>query len=210
MEACSGGRNRPGNGLALRPGGSSRGPGLHLAGGSRIRLRPHPRYRVLPFSRRGQQSELRDRQYAHAGVFGFIGLSSVYDWILTRCALVTLPSGNWGTWLFAFVFYDLCYYWQHRLGHTVGLFWASHSVHHQSEEFNLTTALRQPGTGAFRNWLFYVPMAFMRHSASCFPGYGCDTTLLPVLAPHKAYRQVWGPGPVDSNSLEPSGPSRSK
>ena len=58
--------------------------------------------------------------------FGFIGLSSVYDWILTRCAPVTLPSGNWGTWLFAFVFYDLCYYWQHRLGHTVGLFWASH------------------------------------------------------------------------------------
>ena len=102
---------------------------------------------------------MRDRQSGHAGVFGFIGLSSVYDWILTRCAPVTLPSGNWGTWLFAFVFYDFCYYWQHRLGHTVGLFWASHSVHHQSEEFNLTTALRQPGTGAFTNWLFYVPMA---------------------------------------------------
>jgi sterol desaturase/sphingolipid hydroxylase (fatty acid hydroxylase superfamily) len=90
--------------------------------------------------------------------FGFIGLS-VYDWILAHWAPVSLPSANGLTWLFAFVFYDFCYYWQHRLGHTVGLFWASHSVHHQSEEFNLTTALRQPGTGAFTNWLFYIPMA---------------------------------------------------
>lgn len=32
-------------------------------------------------------------------------------------------------------------------------------MHHQSEEFNLTTALRQPGTGAFTNWIFYLPMA---------------------------------------------------
>jgi sterol desaturase/sphingolipid hydroxylase (fatty acid hydroxylase superfamily) len=90
--------------------------------------------------------------------FGFIGLST-YQWTLAHCAPVSLPAGNWLTWLFAFAFYDFCYYWQHRLGHTVGLFWASHSVHHQSEEFNLTTALRQPGTGAFTSWLFYIPMA---------------------------------------------------
>jgi hypothetical protein len=32
-------------------------------------------------------------------------------------------------------------------------------VHHQSEEFNLTTALRQPGTSAFTMWIFYLPMA---------------------------------------------------
>ena len=89
--------------------------------------------------------------------FGFIGLA-VYEWTLAR-APIHLPAGKWPTWVFAFLFYDLCYYWQHRLGHTMGLFWASHSVHHQSEEFNLTTALRQPGTGAFTNWVFYVPMA---------------------------------------------------
>jgi sterol desaturase/sphingolipid hydroxylase (fatty acid hydroxylase superfamily) len=90
--------------------------------------------------------------------FGFIGLF-VYTWILAHGAPVRLSSTAWPVWLFAFVLYDFCYYWQHRLGHTVGLFWASHSVHHQSEEFNLTTALRQPGTGAFANWVFYVPMA---------------------------------------------------
>jgi sterol desaturase/sphingolipid hydroxylase (fatty acid hydroxylase superfamily) len=93
--------------------------------------------------------------FAYAGILGLF----VYNRILAGFAPVHLPSANWLTWLFAFVFYDFCYYWQHRLGHTVGLFWASHSVHHQSEEFNLTTALRQPGTGAFTNWVFYVPMA---------------------------------------------------
>jgi len=90
--------------------------------------------------------------------FGFIGLFT-YTWTLQHAAPVQLSASHWGTWVFAFVFYDFCYYWQHRLGHTVGLFWASHSVHHQSEEFNLTTALRQPGTGAFTNWVFYIPMA---------------------------------------------------
>ena len=90
--------------------------------------------------------------------FGFLGVG-VYEWVRLHAAVASLPAGNWLTWVFAFVFYDFCYYWQHRLGHTVGLFWASHSVHHQSEEFNLTTALRQPSTGVFTNWVFYVPMA---------------------------------------------------
>lgn len=99
--------------------------------------------------------------------FGFIGLFA-YAGILAHWAPAHLPAGNWLTWLFAFVFYDFCYYWQHRLGHTVGLLWASHSVHHQSEEFNLTTALRQPGTGAFANWVFYVPMALCGIPMSVF------------------------------------------
>ena len=89
--------------------------------------------------------------------FGFLGLYA-YQQVFEH-APVQLPAGHWGTWVFAFVFYDFCYYWQHRFGHTVGLFWASHVVHHQSEEFNLTTALRQPGTGALLNWIFYVPIA---------------------------------------------------
>jgi len=88
--------------------------------------------------------------------FGFLGIYA-YQWVLTHAALVRLPN-QWTTWIFAFVLYDFCYYWQHRFGHTVGLFWASHVVHHQSEEFNLTTALRQPGTGSFTNWIFYLPM----------------------------------------------------
>lgn len=90
--------------------------------------------------------------------FGFLGIF-FYEWVYQHWSLTRLPANHWGTWVFAFIFYDLCYYWNHRLGHTVGLFWASHVVHHQSEEFNLTTALRQPGTGSFTGWIFYLPMA---------------------------------------------------
>jgi len=99
--------------------------------------------------------------------FGFLGLF-VYEWALAHVAPVHLPASHWLTWVFAFFLYDFCYYWQHRFGHTVGLFWASHVVHHQSEEFNLTTALRQPGTGAFTNWIFYVPMALVGVPISVF------------------------------------------
>jgi len=90
--------------------------------------------------------------------FGFLGVF-FYEWVLRHWAPFVLPSNHWGVWIFALVFYDFCYYWNHRLGHTSGLFWASHVVHHQSEEFNLTTALRQPGTGSFTSWIFYLPMA---------------------------------------------------
>jgi sterol desaturase/sphingolipid hydroxylase (fatty acid hydroxylase superfamily) len=77
--------------------------------------------------------------------FGFAGLAA-YELVLRHAAPVHLPAAHWGTWIFAFVLYDLCYYWSPRLSHTVGFLWASHVVHHQSEEFNLTTALRQPAS----------------------------------------------------------------
>ena len=65
------------------------------------------------------------------------------------------PAG----WLVALACYDFCYYWQHRTGHRVALFWAAHVVHHQSQHYNLSTALRQPSTYPFLNWIFYVPLA---------------------------------------------------
>jgi hypothetical protein len=43
----------------------------------------------------------------------------------------------------------------------VALLWAAHGVHHQSEEYNLSTALRQTGTGWVASWLFYLPMALL-------------------------------------------------
>jgi sterol desaturase/sphingolipid hydroxylase (fatty acid hydroxylase superfamily)/uncharacterized membrane protein YhhN len=68
----------------------------------------------------------------------------------------------WSTWygvVLALVFYDFCYYWLHRAGHVVALFWAAHVVHHQSQHYNLSTALRQTSSGAFFGWVFYLPMA---------------------------------------------------
>lgn len=62
-------------------------------------------------------------------------------------------------WLLALVFYDFCYYWLHRMGHESAVLWAAHAVHHQSQDYNLSTALRQTSSGALLGWIFYVPMA---------------------------------------------------
>lgn len=66
---------------------------------------------------------------------------------------------SWAGWLTALVFYDLCYYWLHRAGHESAVFWAAHVVHHQSQDYNLSTALRQTSTGTLLGWIFYLPMA---------------------------------------------------
>lgn len=66
---------------------------------------------------------------------------------------------TWYGWLIALVFYDFCYYWLHRAGHEMAIFWAAHVVHHQSQDYNLSTALRQTSSGALLGWIFYLPMA---------------------------------------------------
>ena len=66
---------------------------------------------------------------------------------------------TWAGWLVALVFYDFCYYWLHRAGHESAIFWAAHVVHHQSQDYNLSTALRQTSSGALLGWVFYLPMA---------------------------------------------------
>jgi sterol desaturase/sphingolipid hydroxylase (fatty acid hydroxylase superfamily) len=55
----------------------------------------------------------------------------------------------WWAWPIAFVFDDFAYYWVHRLGHRVRWMWAAHVIHHSSQHYNLSTALRQTWTGFF-------------------------------------------------------------
>jgi sterol desaturase/sphingolipid hydroxylase (fatty acid hydroxylase superfamily) len=64
---------------------------------------------------------------------------------------------TWWTVLLMLLAQDFCYYWQHRGHHVIRILWASHVVHHSSRHYNLSTALRQPWTGA-TSWVFYVPM----------------------------------------------------
>ncbi|NLR75378.1 sterol desaturase family protein [Leeia aquatica] len=88
-----------------------------------------------------------------------LGLAA-YQWV-SQLAPLHLPASAAWVWLLAFVLFDFCYYWHHRLGHTIALLWAAHSVHHQSEDYNLSTALRQPSTTFLFGWLFYLPMALL-------------------------------------------------
>ena len=75
--------------------------------------------------------------------------------------VTTLPSESAWVWLLGLLIYDFLYYWHHRLGHEVAGLWAAHVVHHQSEEYNLSTALRQTSSGFLFGWLFYLPMAIL-------------------------------------------------
>lgn len=84
-----------------------------------------------------------------------------YALAFEHLALLRLPHEAWWVWLLAFVLYDFCYYWLHRLGHERNVLWAAHSVHHQSEEYNLTTALRQTSSGFIFSWVFYLPLALL-------------------------------------------------
>ena len=61
-------------------------------------------------------------------------------------------------WFIALIAFDFCFYWSHRFGHEISILWASHAVHHQSEDYNLSTALRQPSSGFLFNWIFYLPL----------------------------------------------------
>ncbi len=67
-----------------------------------------------------------------------------------------------GWWAFIPLFFldDLAYYWFHRAHHRVRVLWASHVVHHSSEEYNLSTALRQTWT-PFTAGLFWIPLPLL-------------------------------------------------
>ena len=95
----------------------------------------------------------------------FTKLFTIRLYTLLYNALWETPDAPlWSTWygaLLALVIYDFCYYWLHRGGHRVAVLWAAHGVHHQSQHYNLSTALRQTSSGALLGWVFYVPMALI-------------------------------------------------
>lgn len=68
----------------------------------------------------------------------YTGLYALSPWQLD-------PTQPW-VWVALFFADDFCYYWFHRVHHEVRLFWASHVVHHSSQRYNLSTALRQTWT----------------------------------------------------------------
>ena len=85
----------------------------------------------------------------------------LYAMVYPAVALWTRPAFWDGAagWIVAVLLFDFCDYWLHRAGHESAVFWAAHSVHHQSRQFNFSTALRQESMVAFLGWPFYLPMA---------------------------------------------------
>ena len=87
--------------------------------------------------------------------------SAIFIYISKYLNLGLLSVKNPFTWLVAFLLYDLSYYWMHRMHHEIKILWATHSVHHHGEDYNLATALRQTSTGWLWKWIFYMPMIIL-------------------------------------------------
>jgi sterol desaturase/sphingolipid hydroxylase (fatty acid hydroxylase superfamily) len=88
-------------------------------------------------------------------VVALLGLSAAYAVTPLR-----IDMGHWWSWVALLLAEDLCYYSFHRASHRVRLFWASHVVHHSSQRYNLSTALRQEWTG-LGTFVFWVPLALV-------------------------------------------------
>jgi sterol desaturase/sphingolipid hydroxylase (fatty acid hydroxylase superfamily) len=95
------------------------------------------------------------------GVFSKLAMIGVYVWAYAHFRVTTLSAESLWIWPVALVFYDFLYYFHHRYAHEVSVLWAAHVVHHQSEEYNLSTALRQTSTDFMFGWLFFLPMAVL-------------------------------------------------
>ena len=95
------------------------------------------------------------------GLFTTLFTVGIYTLAHEQLALQPLPADAWWVWLLALVGYDFCYYWLHHAGHRVAVLWAAHAVHHQSEDYNLSTALRQTSSGFLLAWIFYLPLALV-------------------------------------------------
>lgn len=92
----------------------------------------------------------------------------LYQIVYQYGAIFQMPS-TWWSYLILFIAVDFCYYWFHRASHEINFLWnTSHVVHHQSEDYNLSVALRQASFGGLFSMVFYLPLALLGFSAYAF------------------------------------------
>ncbi len=88
-------------------------------------------------------------------------LIGAYVWVYTYWRQFEIAVDSIGLWLLCFLAVDFAYYWFHRSSHEVNAIWATHVVHHQSEEYNLSVALRQSSLQPLFVMVFYLPLALI-------------------------------------------------
>ena len=95
-----------------------------------------------------------------SGLFLKVFAIGIYQVLHENFNLVTWNK-TWVYWLALFLLADLAYYWAHRMSHQINLFWGGHVVHHQSEDYNLSVALRQSSLQVVWTFAFSLPLAFI-------------------------------------------------
>lgn len=97
-----------------------------------------------------------------AGMLGSGAIAVVVFGAVHQVRLIETIPVAWWSILICFIADDLAYYWFHRIAHERRWFWASHIVHHSSQHYNLTTALRQTWTGKVSfSFIFAIPVIWI-------------------------------------------------
>ena len=111
--------------------------------------------------------DLRDTRVSLTMGGGNLAVNVVWKFavVATYAALyeitpLRIPPDAWWAWVLLFFADDLAYYWFHRVSHESRVFWASHVVHHSSQHYNLSTALRQTWV-PMTYFPFWLPLAVM-------------------------------------------------
>ena len=104
-----------------------------------------------------------------------------YSWLVDRIAIYKLEP-YWLAFLVAFFVKDFSGYCVHRLNHRVNVLWNRHLIHHSSEDFNLSCALRQSISNTIRfSAIFMIPGALLGVPASIFA----------IMGPIHLFMQLW-------------------
>tara|TARA_B100001250_G_C19800102_1_gene790636 strand:- start:1239 stop:2483 length:1245 start_codon:yes stop_codon:yes gene_type:complete len=111
--------------------------------------------------------------------FSFVIIS--YSWFVDKLTIYEIKP-LWLAVLAAFIIQDFAGYWIHRLTHRVNILWNRHVIHHSSEEFNLSCALRQPISETFKFFAFlWIPAALL----------GIPVKIFAIVAPVHLFLQFW-------------------
>ena len=111
--------------------------------------------------------------------FGFVLIS--YSWLVDHITIIKIEP-LWLAVIIAFVVEDFAGYWIHRLNHRVNIFWNRHIIHHSSEEFNLSCALRQ----SISNNIKFVAVLLIPAALFGIPAY-----LFAIIGPIHLFMQFW-------------------
>jgi len=115
-----------------------------------------------------------------SGLFLKVLAIGVYEILYSNFAFFEWER-NWVYWVALFFLVDFAYYWAHRMSHEINLFWGGHVVHHQSEEYNLSVALRQSSFQVVWTFAFNLPLALL----------GFKTLDLALMAALNTLYQFW-------------------
>lgn len=98
-----------------------------------------------------------------------------------------------GSFFACILVFDFIFYWAHRWGHEINFFWGAHVVHHSSEEYNLSVALRQPWFHNLIAFFLFLPIPILGFDPMTFLLAGSLHTLYQFWIHTKVIGKMWKP-----------------